>query len=205
MRLDVAGGIDKDHYYLSVGDLTVNSKTISNAVLVYHISLDAWTIYSLAVNATVFSEIQSTYPTTQLVFGSNVAGYGYTYKFTTSTSDIYGSSTVKSIPAEVIFKEHLLSYPERTNLNYIDIFAEQRVESNVFYDLDRKNDFIPIGSLEDRITNFNRIPARECNSARIKIADNSKDISVISGYNIEHEPKQKRDEVNYKTKRRANI
>lgn len=193
----VAGGVDKEHYYLSVGDVTVGGRTITNAVFVYNIPLDAWTIFSLATKPTVWAEMSSTYPTQKLYFGSTD---GRTYEFNSGTSD-----NTSSISAEVISKEYLLSFPERANVPWIDVIANQRVAANVYYDYDRLGDFNPLGGLSSRITNF-RPTLRECNSVRIKIADNSKDVSIINGWNIEHEPKGKRDErgVNQKTKGQNN-
>jgi len=90
----------------------------------------------------------------------------------------------------------------KTNLTWLDVFADQRVEANIFYDLDRYDEFIELGSLEQRITNF-RVPQRECNTARVKVADNSKDISIINGWNLEHIPKNKRDETNANIRRQG--
>ena len=190
----VAGGIDKEHYYLSVGDITVGGKTITNAVFVYHFFLDAWTIYSLDKKPTVFAEMASTYPSQKLYFGSTD---GRTYEMNSGTSD-----NDVTIASEVISKEYLLSYPMRTNFTWLDVFSDQRVEANIFYDLDRINQFIELGSLEQRITNF-RIPQRECNTVRIKVADNSKDVSVINGFNMEHIPKEKRDETTANIRRQG--
>jgi len=39
---------DQDHYYLSVGDVTVDSVDYTNVVLVYNIPLKAWTVWSLS-------------------------------------------------------------------------------------------------------------------------------------------------------------
>ncbi len=193
----VAGGIDKEHYYLSVGDITVGGRTITNAVFVYNIPLDAWTIFSLGVKPTVWAQMSSTYPTQNLYFGSTD---GRTYEFNSGTKD-----NTASISAEVISKEYMLSFPERTNVSYIDVIANQRVAANVFYDYDRYGEFNSLGALSNRISNF-RPTLRECNSLRIKIADNSNDVSIINGWNIEHEPKGKRDEggVHKKTKAQNN-
>jgi len=44
---DVIAEVDNDHYYCAVGDVTVDSVSYSNVVLVYHIPLKAWTIWTL--------------------------------------------------------------------------------------------------------------------------------------------------------------
>lgn len=191
----VAGEVDDDHYYLSVGDITVGSRTITNAMLVYHISLDAWTVYSTATPVKIMAQLITTAPVQSLYFGSND---GRTYKWLDGKKD-----NTAEIAAEFISKEYLLSYPLRTNLKWIDMFAQERVNVATFYDLDRLNLFEELGVLTDRISNF-RIPLRECNSVRIKVADNSQNTSIIEGFNMEHDPKEKRDEMPVKIRRRGN-
>lgn len=44
---DATAEVDNDHYYLSVGDVTVDGTAYTNVVLVYHIPLKAWTIWTL--------------------------------------------------------------------------------------------------------------------------------------------------------------
>lgn len=182
----VAAGIDEQHYRLSVGDITVNGRVYTNAEFCYNFLLDAWTVNTLGVRPMVYAQMPGTYPTQRLYFGSTD---GRTYLMNDTTSD----NTAK-IAAEFISKEYLLNFPNRTNFTWLDVFALPRVEALAFYDLDRLNQFQELGALTQRITNF-RIPTRECNSLRVKIADNSTDISVIEGFNVTHDPKEKRDEM----------
>lgn len=183
----VSAEVDTDHYYLYVGTVTVGGRTFTNTWYVYHISLDAWTIYTtdVAVTAMTRFDVAATSPLYNIYFGST---NGRTYQFLSGTKD-----DTASIPSEWISKEYTLSYPTRTNLTWIDIFASQRVAVNAFYDLDRLNQFGELGQLSTRITNF-KIPVRECNTFRAKLADNSNDVSIIEGFNVEHIPKEKRDE-----------
>lgn len=192
---EVCAEVDDDHYYLSVGDITVFGKTITNAVLVYHISLDAWTIFSLADRPTVFARmIVGGGTKSSIYFGTSL---GKTFKFLDGNSD-----AGTSIATEFISKEYILAYPNRTNFAWLDVFSDQRGSASAFYDLDRLSEFDELGSLKDRITNF-RIPVRECNTLRIKTADNSSVYHTIEGFNIEHFPKEKRDEKKVKTRRRG--
>lgn len=192
---EVCAGVDDDHYYLSVGDITVFGRTITNAVLVYHISLNAWTIFSFADRPTVFARmIAGSGTSSSLYFGTSL---GKVMKLFDGTSD-----AGTSIATDFISKEYLLSYPARTNFAWLDLFSENRGNALAFYDLDRQGEFGELGQLEGRITNF-RIPVRECNSVRIKIAENSTVASSFEGFNMEHKPKEKRDENQVKTRRRG--
>lgn len=191
----VSGGVDSEHYYLSVGDIIVNGRTISNAVLVYHILFDAWTIYSLATQPTVFADVPSisvAYPKRELIFGSLV---GTDYKFTTATSDLLISDT-KSIESEVVTKEHLLVFPEKTTLENIDVLAIQGSDTRVSYQLDRnlmgrEGDFVSCkGGLNNRVNTF-RV-GKEMHTVRLRLSDNSLRSSTIEGYNLEHTPKKTR-------------
>jgi hypothetical protein len=188
-----SGGVDKEHYYLSVGDITVNSRTITNAIFVYHIFLDAWTIYSLAEQVTCFAEIGGTYPAKFFVFGT---GNGGVYKFSTATSDIFGSSTVRNIDAEVLTKEHLLTFPEKTTLENIDVIAIQGGDTKVSYQLERnltgkEGDFISCKERLNKRVNTFRV-GKEMHTVRLRLADNSIRPSIIEGYNLEHTPKKDR-------------
>src|SRR3990167_7677629 len=53
---NTAGYCDYDHYYLSVGSLTVDSQVYTNAWLVYTISLQAWHIENRATSFRLFTE-----------------------------------------------------------------------------------------------------------------------------------------------------
>ena len=188
-----AGGVDKEHYYLSVGDITVNGRTITNAVFVYHIYLDAWTVYSLAEQPTVFTNIGTTFPTRFLSFGS---GNGGVYKMTTSTSDIFGSSTVTNINTEVLTKEHLLTFPEKTTLENIDVMAIQGGDTKVSYQIDRnllgrEGDFVSCKERLNNRVNTCRV-GKEMHTVRLRLSDNSQRDSIIEGYNLEHTPKKSR-------------
>lgn len=187
-----AGGVDKEHYYLSVGDVTVNGRTISNAVFVYHIFLDSWTIYSLAEQPTCFIELGTTYPTQQLGFGTADGGV---YRFTTATSDVDGTTTV-NINTEVLTKEHLLTMPEKTTLENIDIVAIQGGDTKVSYQIDRnlmgkEGDFISCKERLNKRINTLRV-GKEMSTVRLRLADNSQRASIIEGYNLEHTPKKDR-------------
>lgn len=204
---NVYGEVDDDHYYLAVGDLTLDGKTITNAMLVYTISLDAWVIYSHSstVPITWMARLMPTSPVEYVyvgVTGNTTVAVPQVFRINdglsgTDTGQLY-------IDCEFISKEYLLSFPTRTNLQWLDIFSQNRQEANTFYDLDRQGDFTPLGALIQRITNF-RIPTRECNSVRIKITNNSGGLVNLEGFNMQHEPKEKRDETTVNVRRRSNV
>ncbi len=186
-----AGGVDEDHYYLSVGNITVNSRLISNAVFVYHFNLDAWTIHSMAIEPNVFAAIGLTYPNKPLSFGS-VSG---TYTITDSTSDLVGAG-VRSINTEVLTKEYMLVFPEKTTLENIDVVAIQGGDTRISYQLDRnltgkEGDFVSLkGGLNKRVNTF-RV-GKDMNTVRVRMTDNSLRTSIIEGFNLEYTAKKVR-------------
>ena len=97
----------------------------------------------------------------------------------------------EEIAADFLSKEYMLVYPERTNVSFIDCFAINRGNTKAWVDLDREDKYKELGGLTQRITNF-QIQLRECNSLRIKFADNSTETSVVEGFNVQHKPKDKR-------------
>lgn len=56
---DVTAEVDNDHYWLAVGDVTVDDVDYTNVVLVYHIPLKAWTIWTLADKPTFMAHYYS--------------------------------------------------------------------------------------------------------------------------------------------------
>lgn len=202
---DTCAEVDDDHYYLAVGDLrfadvfgdnaSTNGRTLTNCVLVYTISLDAWTIFSFGDPVKFLARLNgdAALPTgsNNIYMGSNT---GRTYQLFQGSSDDITATSPYPINGECRTKEYLLSFPQRTNLNWVDVFAEQRVGTNVAYDLDRLEDWTTLGDIQGRVTNF-RVPARECNTVRLVFVDTSRSIqSIIEGFNFDHEPKEKRDE-----------
>ncbi len=205
------GGVDNDHYYLYVGNLTVEGRTYNRVVLCYHISLDAWTIFSVGSTVSIFASMVDTQITSStggvLCMGAT-DGAAYLTSFNliaaNGISSYNSDSSASNITAEFISKEYLLKFPERTNLTWIDIFATKRGNTIAYYDLDRQNIFQELEQLTQRITNI-RIPNRECNSVRIRVVDvgtsDAQTSSTLEGFNMEHVPKQKRDEPQQLTRK----
>lgn len=178
---NVFGEVDQDHYYLAVGNLTVDGRTFTNSMFVYHISLDAWTIYTTATPVKWMARLMPTSPVENIYFGDNT---GRTYLFLTGAID-----NATDISGEILTKEYTLSFPEITTLNDIYVFAQQRINAQVKYNLDRKGDFKPTSDLIERFTKFG--VDKECKTVRLRITDNSSATSIIEGYNFTHTPKTK--------------
>lgn len=181
--------VDSDHYYLSVGDITVDDRDYSNVMFVYHISLDAWSVYTMANPIHLMGKYMPTGVVEYIYAGSYTAPNTFQcYKLFTGTDD-----DGTEINGEIIFKEHLLSFPNKNSVKNIDIFAETRGHGKTYHRFDRKEKFVSLGDLKERITSFKTRQEREANTAQIKLIDSSKTSSVIEGYNIEYEPKAKRN------------
>jgi hypothetical protein len=178
--------VDHDHYYLSVGNISLEGRTYSNVVLNYHISLDAWSVYSLATKPTVMARLIETAPVENVYFGSTD---GRTYKLLDGTSD----NTAK-ISAEFRSKEYLLSYPETVELSNIDVFSTSRGTVQVMADGDRRDRPEVVGTLTERVTSCRAPNIRRTNSLRVYFKDSSTNAAVIEGFNIEYEKTVRRDE-----------
>lgn len=181
---------DDDHYYLYLADsLTVDSRTYTNVMAIYTVSLDAWVIYTLDKPVRVMSKLIVS-GEENIYFGST---NGRTYKFDSGTADDSGGDngdTAVPIAGEIISKEYLLSFPTKSDIQHIDIISNQQSSAQALYSLDRNEEFKPLGELTKRVNDFSA--QGECHTARIKIADNSQTISVIEGFNFQYEPKPTR-------------
>ena len=96
----VAGFCDDDHYYLSVGRVTVNSETYSNAVFVYTISAQTWHIEDRGNVFTVFSPYRDTNNELTIVGGDN---NGNVHTMNSGTDDLGNSINSECEFAPVIF------------------------------------------------------------------------------------------------------
>lgn len=190
--------IDEDHYYIYLSDsITVpelgdkgEDKVIKNAMAVYTISLDAWVLYSLHTRwrcaaKLILSEAEEIY------FGSHK---GRTYKFNSGKEDDSGGNNENEavrINTEIRSKEYLLTFPNKTNLKYVNFITENAFGVLVLYQLDRKGDFNPFVSLDKRFAT-SKLLARECKSVRLKFTDSDAIISRIDAYNFTHNPLEKK-------------
>lgn len=184
---DFSAEVDNDHYFLYLADsLTVEGRTYTNVMAVYNIPLDAWTIYTLdtpvrVMNKLILSNKEGIY------FGSD---NGRTYEWEKGNSDDSGGASGNSevpIDGEIITKEQMISFPERSDVQYIDVISKEGVQALVSVFFDDNPDPKQLGQLEDRVTNF-EVRKDKVYTVKLRIADNSKNQSTIEGFNIEHEP-----------------
>lgn len=179
--------VDADHYYLYLSDsLTVQGRAYTNVMVVYHISLDAWTIYTLGSPLRWMSRYITTAPNEAVYFGSTD---GRVYQFLSGTTD-----NNAAINGEIVTKEHMLTFPGKTNVEYVDVIARQPVNAKVECFFDRKPDPTILNSVKDRVSNFRVGAGKDVRTCQLRIADNSAFTSIIEGYNIEHIPKPERYE-----------
>lgn len=188
---DMVAETDADHYYLYLSDsMTVGGTTYTKVMAVYTISLNAWTIYTLNTPWRVASKlIQSN--SEDIYFGSS---NGRTYQWNSGIADDSGGTngdTAVSIAGEIIFKEQLLNFPSKTDIQNIDTIVQDGMTANLSYQLDRGGDFKPVGkNLIERVNNARL--GKEGQTIRVRITDNGASQSVIEGLNIEHNPKKER-------------
>lgn len=185
-----AAEVDSDHYYLYLGDsLTVDSRTYTNVMAVYTISLDAWIIYTLNAPIRIMAKlIQS--GVEQIYFGST---NGRTYLWDNGTSDNSGgasSDTATPIAGEIISKEYQLAFPTKADLKNVDVISSQQGSAQIFINVDRQDEFYSLGELTKRMNTFPSTP--ELQTIRLKVSDNSTVTSVIEGLNFEYDIKPKR-------------
>lgn len=194
---EVYAEVDDDHYYLSVGDITLEGRTYSNTVLVYHISLDAWSMYTMATPVRFMARLIESGVVEYIYFGSNT---GRTYKFLDGSNDD-GSD----IPAYYRSKEYMMGYPQAVDVTGVDVFASSRGRAQVLMDINRYGQPMSLGNLEQRVTNLSPRDFRKLNSTRIYITDHSSAPMIIEGYNIEYKNAIRRDENAKRVRKPSNI
>jgi|GEM_PF-3474113 len=175
---DVFAEIDEDHYYLSVGDIVLEGRPHNNVVLSYHISIDAWSMYTFATPVKFMARLIESAPIEFIAFGSTD---GRTYELFNGTSD---NGSV--IACEFRSKEYLLSFPNMIEISRVDTFAQNRGTTQILIDNDRRGNPYVIGNLSGRVTPLRTPNPRKCNSVRLYANDNSNNTCVIEGFNIEY-------------------
>lgn len=193
----VYGEVDNDHYYLFVGDLEVEGRTIPNAMFVYNIALDAWTIYSFNHRVTWMHrmEVQES-NRLKVYFGTE---NGQLYEMNNGTTD-----AGEPINMEFRSREHMLTFPNSATFDRVDVFARQRGTTQVLMDVDRYNEPATLGQLEQRVTSLRASDIRTGNSIRVYLNDNSPNKALIEGYNIEYTPITRRNENTNRTRKYGN-
>ena len=189
--------VDNDHYYLYIGDVTVTinneTRTFSNSMLVYCLSMDSWYLYTFPFEITAMARLRTktigaTALTDNIYIGDDD---GFVYRFLSGTQDSLGTSA-RPVAGEIIFKEIPINFPEDSMLDDTIVCAIQATGSRASYRLDRDKDFRgKMGDLVKRI-NFFDLKKQKASTFQLKITDNSTTISVIEGYSINHNPKREK-------------
>lgn len=186
-------GVDNNHYYLWIGNVTVDGVSYSDVVLTYHIFEDDWSFYT-DIPSQVWADFKE--GTTEFLsfsggeLSNNLGGSFWFNTGTTQPHKTLQEGSPVNIDGELISKEHVLSFPDESTVNYVDIVANTAIGTNAFYQLDRSGSFIPLGSLKGRVNGFRVGKAGQ--TIRLRLTDNSPSQSIIEAYNIEYEVNKKR-------------
>lgn len=179
--------VDRDHYKLSIGSVTVDNETYSNCVLVYTISKKAWHIetYPFTIKAMARMElftIGSTALYADIYLGDS---NGYIYRTNTGNTDYVGS-TATPISGKILTKEYPLArFPKKTDLKTMYFLAKYGIGARVNYRLDRIRDkkWNTFSDITERFTEKDlRGKGR---TIQLSITDNSVQKSQIEGFLIE--------------------
>lgn len=175
---------DHDHWFIYPGaNLTVDGRTYTNPVLVYTISLDAWTIYTFAhpvgyFGRYIFSGSEDVY------FGGNT-GEVFQLGGVTVNSDDSGATTPSAIAGEIEFKEDFLGH----DTNWVEdmtIYSKQPIGPNYTVRFNNTDDWKTLGETRKKVT---KIGVRdEGNYVQFRASDNSISRSVIEAYAYEYQP-----------------
>src|SRR3990167_6388925 len=116
---DVAGVCDEDHYYCSIGDVTVNGVAYTNVVLVYTMSTQTWSVRSYTEQPRVFANYIDSSGNYRIMLGNddgdvqdfnlgdNDAGTPIFYRVQTKKMDFGASSYIKKFSDIFMFGPQL--------------------------------------------------------------------------------------------------
>ena len=175
--------VDQDHYYLYIGDVTVEGETYSNTMLVYTLSSRAWHIETYPFAIKFMARFQrKTLGTTEIYdtiyLGDND---GFVYRKGTGTSDYLGTAA-KPISGRIVTKEYpLVNFPDYCDLDNLNFFAQKGIGSKVNYKIDR-GDWQSWKDLQKRITS-GKISGK-ARTLQFSITDNSTNTSQIEGFSL---------------------
>lgn len=97
---NVSGFCDDDHYYLSVGSVTVNSETYSNAVFVFTISTQTWHIEDRGFVFTTFAHYVDSNSNLTVVSGDTA---GNVHTMNSGTTDLGSPLNAECELAPIVF------------------------------------------------------------------------------------------------------
>jgi len=192
--------VDNDHYYLYIGDVTVDGVAYANVMLVYTISLDAWHFETYPFEITAMARFIDNTLGTTAIYDSIYLGDddGYVYRKDVGTVDYLGT-TAQPINGYFRTKEYPLNFPNTSKLNQLYVIANKASGTQVNYRIDRAEEFKPWHDLKERIT-AEKLGGR-AKTIQFTFTDNSRTTSRIEGLSVDYTvEEEKRRETEKKRK-----
>jgi len=170
---NIAGGSDGEHYFCSIGDVTINNKLIENTVLRYTIKSQEWAVLSYPERHTVYSKyIDGT--TVKLVAGTddgNVIQID-----STDTQDNF-AATNAPIDYELDTRDIFEPFEgmSKTINDRIYVHSEDSSGAKLYYrvDSDDEADWKDIGEIKDLNQEFKGLDIDKYKKIRFRIAGRS--------------------------------
>ena len=153
----IAGGCDGKHYFCSIGNVTIDGKSISNVVLRYTISSQEWAVLSYPTQPRVFSQYISTNDV-YLIYGDND---GNVIQIDSSAeNDAYAALTAQPIAYEIQTKDYFDEFIGMTKAikNRIISSTEKSSGAKLYYrtnsNNNRQEDWASVGEIKNEIEEF---------------------------------------------------
>lgn len=147
--------VDNDHYYLYIGtvsDVLETGDSFANAMLVYHISLNAWTIYTFPAPITAMSRFKAVFAgINDAIYAGDNDGFVYQLFNITQYLDILDSAGT-AIDGLIRAKEYSLDFPKTVQLKNFVAVAQVAQGTKVGYKIDRSAEVKPWKDLKERFT-----------------------------------------------------
>ncbi len=193
--------VDNDHYYLYIGDVTVDGETFNNTMLVYTLSLETWHMETYPFEIKAMARFQTKTLGNTAIANAIYLGDddGYVYRKDTGTQDVNGT-TATPINGYIRTKEFPLDFPQTSILEKLYVVANQAAGAKVNYRIDRAEEFTPWHDLKARITE-NNLGGR-AKTFQMTITDNSLIQSQIEGFSIQFKPESDRRKASESVKGR---
>jgi hypothetical protein len=176
--------VDENHYYLYIGDVTVDSVSYSNVMLVFTLSTKSWHIETYPFEIKAMASFKTKTLGSTAISDSIYLGDddGYVYQKGTGTSDYLGT-TAKNINGKFITKEYPLSqFPKTSILDQMYVLARKGIGAKVNYRIDRGR-WKAWKDLKGRITD-GKIYGR-ARTLQLSVTDNSQQTSQVEGFSFE--------------------
>jgi len=185
---DLPAGVDKDHYYISIGSVTIDGITHSNVELVYNIPLNAWTVNKTYSKIRHYAYVNDADGSKYFI--NAVKANETTVIRDTGTSDIIdltnGSKTAHPINSLIRTREYLTNFPAKAQIEDVYVSMQQAVGTKLNHRIERSGDFKPTGQMTERVTRT--FPKEKCSSIQFEITDNSINQPIFEGLVVNYTP-----------------